>query len=478
VKEESDIEPCWLHKPSAKRKKPRNAKSNELGRKLIEHLERYPATPKELSDQTGINHETVRSNLRGRLMDLGLLRQLDDGKYVAKWISDEEIRVKVAYRDLGEKLMRRPGPEELAIYLKESPPKTKELLLKYIPRYHEPTDEVICSAGEILARTIALGSLEFPSKRTFYVKGIERLLVDGLDQNAFNKIFAGSSQTEIQAAHDYLMKFPEMRVKMSHEDKNKFRHYTAKWSYDALNYLDVYCPKDQTAECALPRRLKASCDRYYNLRLLADGEKRQYAMSELQEMARYFVPTPSVIEDLLQWLTTSDKKGDILSIVKMFCHNGLEVDEIRDEQKAKLCDIVSRLAFEASLSNEGGSQEYDAGWNAFEIIKILDKNRERTGDKAMEFVCSILEKGYGTGNYLFEVSKWLAGNPNIRLMLEKRAEDILIKSNDKKVADGCEVLLKKINYAWDHQLTESGSRDWGAFLEINDNKGLLHPLRK
>lgn len=93
-----------------KEKKEKREKSSEVGRKIIEYLERYPATIEEISKKTGIKKETVKSNLRGRLMYLGLLRKLDKGKYVAKWIGDEEIRVKASYRYLEEMLREDPPP--------------------------------------------------------------------------------------------------------------------------------------------------------------------------------------------------------------------------------------------------------------------------------------------------------------------------------------------------------------------------------
>ena len=85
MENECDLEPLRLCKNAGEKGKKPREKSSEVGIRLIQYLERYPATPKELSDETEIDYDTVKSNLRVRLKNLGLLRQLDNGKYVAKW---------------------------------------------------------------------------------------------------------------------------------------------------------------------------------------------------------------------------------------------------------------------------------------------------------------------------------------------------------------------------------------------------------
>jgi hypothetical protein len=167
--------------------------------------------------------------------------------------------------------------------------------------------------------------------------------------------------------------------------------------------------------------------RYWELKKLVDGQGRSYAMAGIEAIAGYCVPAPKVLEDLLDWLGSSDNKQDILTILtilKMFCRNGLEVGEIHEAQKVQICDALSEIAFEAGQSIE----EFADRWTALEIIKMADVRRDLTGKKAMEFVIATLRKGYRTGNYLFEVGKWLAEDSSLRLELVRVAEDILINS--------------------------------------------------
>jgi DNA-binding CsgD family transcriptional regulator len=469
-----------LNEDAGRRSKKSRAKSSEIGRNIIEYLERNPATPKELSDDLGINRNTVKSNLRGRLMNLGLLRQLDSGKYVARWISDEEIRVRAAYSNLDGKLKRRPSPEEIAICIKEPPQKSRELLLKYIPRYAEPKEEEIHSYSKVLAKIIAYGGLEFSSKKTLYGKGIEHIVVEGLDQETLNEILTGVPEGKLEEARTYLKKFPEMRAKLTHEDRGAIRHYKVKWSYDAVNYLHIYCPKDQIAEASIPRRPRGNLSRYQELRSLVNGEKRRYAIGRIEELAENCVPAPIVIEDLLNWLRSSDKKEDILIILKMFCKNGLEVDQINEGQRVQLCSALSEIAFETSQINENDYPlEYAERWISFEILKMLDRKRDKVGEKAKEFVYAALWKGYSTGNYLFAVGKWLAGNPDFRTELMKRVEDILINSDDKNIVAGSAEFLKKIDSGWNHKLNSDSGKDLGYLLEtpVQGENGIFRSLR-
>ncbi len=440
-----DLEPQRLGKNAGKKGRKPRERSSEIGMRLIQYLERYPATPKQLSDKTEINYDTVKSNLRGRLKDLGLLRPLDNGKYVAKWIDDEEVQVRAACFELEEKLRRRPRPEEVALCIKESPQKSKKLILKYYPRYTEPANEEIQSSGKALARIIAIGILKLPGKKTLFQRRIEKVTVKGIDQQTLNEVLTGIAKAELEEAKAYLEKFPGMRPKLTFEDKDNKRHYKVKWSYDARDYLHIYCPKDQLAEAIIPRMLGEDPNRYWKLIDQGDGEKRSYAMARLVEMSRIYAPKLSTIDNLLERLDVSVLKEDMLVILKMFVQNGLEVGEISEDEKAKLSNRLSDIAFETSRASEDEyPHEYLERWRALEIIKMLNVKEKEVGERAKEFVYAMLKKGYSTGNYLFEVAKWLAENPDMRIDLANTAEDILINSADKNVVAGCREFLKKI----------------------------------
>jgi hypothetical protein len=443
-----------------KGRKEKREKSSEIGRKIIEYLERYPATIEELSKKTGVNKETVKSNLRGRLMYLGLVRKLDKGKYVAKWISDEEIRVKASYRYLKEMLRRRPASQEVAISIKETPQKSKNLLLKYIPRYAEPGSEEIRMSCLALAKIIAYGNLKSPNKKALFGHGIEHLVVDGLDLETLNEILNGIPAEKLEEARDYLKKFPGMRARMVYQDRGNKRHYTVKWSLDAIDYLHTCRPKDQSAEVPIPRRPKANLSRYWELKKLVDGRSGSYAMAEISAIAQYCVPTPKVLEDLLNWVVSAENKQDILTILKMFCRNGLEVEEINEGQKDQTCEALSKIAFEADKSIEESADR----WTALEIIKMVDARKDLTGKKAKEFVKGMLGKGYQTGNYLFEAGKWLAEDSTIRLELVRIAEEILTNSRERIIVSGCHEFLKKIDSG---RVSQTNRKDLGHLLDAN-----------
>jgi len=119
----------------------------DAAKKILERLKKGPTTPKQLQDDLCLSHSTVFHNLRkdSILFKLGLIEQLEDGKYAAKGSSSEEARIRESYSSLRRKLLRNPSSEELAGQIQKTPATTKVLLFKYIPEYREPAEDEIAS---------------------------------------------------------------------------------------------------------------------------------------------------------------------------------------------------------------------------------------------------------------------------------------------------------------------------------------------
>lgn len=67
-------------------------KKGEAIKKIMDRLERGPATPKELEDDLGIGHSTINHVLHHSIASkIGLFKQLDNGKYAVKWYSSEDM---------------------------------------------------------------------------------------------------------------------------------------------------------------------------------------------------------------------------------------------------------------------------------------------------------------------------------------------------------------------------------------------------
>jgi hypothetical protein len=95
-------------------------KRGEATKRILERLKREPAYPKVISDELGIPISTVNHNLRNVLRELGLIKQLKNGKYAVQEFSPQIEEVKDTYDRMRRKLLRSPKPEEMA-YLLEIP---------------------------------------------------------------------------------------------------------------------------------------------------------------------------------------------------------------------------------------------------------------------------------------------------------------------------------------------------------------------
>lgn len=72
---------------------------------------------------------------------VGIFKKIGNDKCAVKWFSVEEDDIKRSYDHLRRKLLRKPTPEEVAGYTKRLPGETRDLLVKYITDYHEPSQE-------------------------------------------------------------------------------------------------------------------------------------------------------------------------------------------------------------------------------------------------------------------------------------------------------------------------------------------------
>ena len=83
-------------------------KRGAAGKKILDRLKSGPAYPKELSEELGIPLSTVNHNLRIILPNLGLIKQLKNGKYADQNFSPQIEKVKDAHKLLRRKLFRSP----------------------------------------------------------------------------------------------------------------------------------------------------------------------------------------------------------------------------------------------------------------------------------------------------------------------------------------------------------------------------------
>lgn len=122
---------------------------------IIKYLgDNGPASYEKISKDLGMKQGTVESAVRNVLLKKhGLVKKLPNDKWALKWYVDDEETARI----LKMKLLRNPQPEELAGIIKRSIADARELLVKSISGYREPTDEEITSSAKVLWMKIVSG---------------------------------------------------------------------------------------------------------------------------------------------------------------------------------------------------------------------------------------------------------------------------------------------------------------------------------
>jgi hypothetical protein len=292
-----------------------------------------PAIYEKISNDLGIPQSTVENRVREILIKRhGLVRKLPSDKLALKWYTDEEETANTLKR----KLLRNPQPEELACILKTQPTDASDVLVKYIPSYREPTDEEITSSSQILWKTI-LSRLELPSKKDLFEKGVLKAVFEGVDRETLNSILKNELSPFKDEGGSYLEEFPEMKPKLTIQEKNRQIVYRIDWSDESKKVLSKTDSWKQTTEIRIPRR----CEETMYL-----GGSDSWEMVEMaQNLAEIYAPNQHIINQLLELIGLPHYENNVLIVLKKFCQTALEVDLLDEGTKRDDCIEAARCCF-------------------------------------------------------------------------------------------------------------------------------------
>jgi len=215
--------------------------------------------------------------------------------------------------NLKMKLLRNPCPEEFAGIVKKPPSEARELLVKYIAGYREPTDDEITSSAEALWMRIVAG-LDLPNKKYWFERGVVTVSVEGIDEKTLNKILVYKSPVMMDEAINYLREFPDMEPKVVVKEEGNLARIKVEWSDDAKRTLYPIDFWKQTLEFKIPRKFDdSSCI----------GGSSPWERIEIAELlAEIYVPTPKIIDSLIELVGLSHYEVQVLIVLKKFCENG------------------------------------------------------------------------------------------------------------------------------------------------------------
>ena len=207
----------------------------EATKEILDRLKSGPAFPKQISDELRIPLSTVYYNLRKTLPKLGLIKQLDDGKYAIIEFSPEGEKVKEAHDRMKRKLFRSPKPEEMAYVLGEPPAKVRDLLYHHVPSYSEPTTEEIKRSNKKLWIVLNTG-LDLPDGNALIRDGIKQIKIYGeVEEDILIANYRRHTKgvyfdrVRFNRSRSYLREFTDMAPKISTERKDDWLFITIDW---------------------------------------------------------------------------------------------------------------------------------------------------------------------------------------------------------------------------------------------------------
>jgi hypothetical protein len=407
---------------------------------ILKYLgENGPASYGKISNDLGIPQSTVENRIREILIDRhGLVRKLPNDKFALKWYTDEE-ETAIA---LKRKLLRNPLPEELAGIIRKSRSEAKDLLIKYIPGYRESTDDEIASSAKILFKTIILGALELPNKKELFEKGIIGLVVEGIDQETLTEILEKRTSIDLDNARSYLDEFPDARPEVIFTEEHNWIRYRVKWSEDVRMLLGAIDSWKQTAEIRIPRKYDK---RNQGGRL--GGRDIVSALEIAEELADLYVPSEKIIGFLLDVAVKPHGNLVVLATLKKYCQNALEVGQIDEKVKDMLIPGLIEAVF------FGDSNDLEERNIAFDLIEMLEARNEDIVAIASDYLDEWLDETPDDfpdaqkmkGPDIYRIAKWLCKDPNIKVELEQKIEDLIKKAEYSEQVSRCKTVLEHIS---------------------------------
>ena len=265
-------------------------KSRDATKEVFHRLEKGPASPKMLKDELDLNHSSVMYALRESILaQIGLFKQLPGDKYAVKWFDVEEDVVKTAFNGLKKKLFRSPTPEEFAGHINKKPNEARDLLLKNIPGYREPTEDEIAISAKVLWKMLTRGSWissDLPTKKEFFEKGVIKVVVEGIDQETLNEILQNKPSVSRDDSNKYFAEFPEMKPIIIEVMAGKQTVYKVHWNDEVKRVLRAIDSWNKTAQIRIPLRFDEREGKYR-----FGGQNPWEAICHAEQLAEIYAPS-------------------------------------------------------------------------------------------------------------------------------------------------------------------------------------------
>lgn len=399
-----------------------------------------PASYEKIASYLKLPQSTVEYGIREILMKRhGLVKKLDNDKFALKWHSAEEQTVK----SLKAKLLRNPRPEELAGLMRKPPSEARELLIRFIPGYREPTDDEIACSAKCLWSTIVAG-LDLPKNRYWFEQGVTKLITEGIDKETLKKLLEIKTAAMNDESNRYLIEFPEMKPSISTKKESNWATIKLEWSEEAKRSLYPIDLWNQIAEIKIPRK--------YDGRAIY-GSSAWDSIDIAEELAEIYVPTPEIFDSLINFVGLAHYEVKVLTILKKFCENALVVDQLNEETKKMIVLSLLNVAFvkdrfKHERNYEQESDAFEERNKAFEIIQLLDVRCDAVIDAAKDYIIGYTSDDPLNNNFvgpnIHHLVDWLAKDQRIRSELIDEVEELLAEADTTQEASFFQDLLNRL----------------------------------
>jgi hypothetical protein len=290
-----------------------------------------------------------------------------------------------------------------------------------------------------------VSGLDLPNKKYWFERGFVTVSVEGINEKTLNKILAYKSPVMMEETDRYFREFPDMKPSVSTDKDGNLARIKVEWSDDAKRTLYPIDFWKQTLEIKIPRKFDdSSCI----------GGSSPWERIEIAELlAEIYVPTPKIIDSLIELVGLPHYEVQVLIVLKKFCENALEVDQLDERTKKMIVLYLLNVAFVRDISKyerhyENASYGLKERNKAFEIIEMLDVRCDEVIDTAREFIIRSLHNNPEdyklAGPDIHKLVQWLARDTKLRLELIDKIEEILKDDDTIEKVRFCKDLLVQL----------------------------------
>jgi hypothetical protein len=252
----------------------------------------------------------------------------------------------------------------------------------------------------------------------------------------------------LDEAKIYIDEFADLNPKISSKKEDIQMRYKLEWSEEVRIILQKLDSWNQIARINIPRRF----ERNEGILMFGYGDP-WIAIDFAEELAGVYAPSQESIEYLVSLIGLPHRENKVLVLLKLFCQNAMEIDQLDNRTKEMIISKLKDVAFVRDIRNINRDYENPDDYrkernNAFEIIEMFDLRDESVIDLAMDYIFQDLVNPLSSesieGPDRYKVVKWMAKDLSKRAEIENRIHEVLKNADAITPVNLCRKLLEII----------------------------------